>query len=388
MKIAVLGAAGLMAPSAMRDLIKQKDVESILALDIDESKVKALTASLQDPRISGVTVDVTDTDRLRKVLQAVDVAANCVSYRLNLKVMEACLRAGCHYLDLGGLFHTTKEQLQLDREFKKAGLLAVLGMGGSPGLTNVMARYGADRLDAVEDISIRVGSVDLGQHTGPFIFPYTLDTIVDELIKPAAIYENGELSFVEPLSRTETVNFLNSVGAKETGCTLHSELATFPATFSQKGIKNCSFKIAFEPTFLERLRFLIQLGLIEKKPIDVHGNPITPWEVLDAILKRLPLDTSEPNTVTDLRVVVRGSKDKKPTGYTIDAMTESDPLTRENSTALSTALPASVVALMIGRGVITETGVLPPESVIPPETCFESLSSRGIKIHCCVHQVL
>ena len=68
---------------------------------------------------------------------------NSASYRVNLDAMRACLEAGCHYIDLGGLYWLTGRQLELSDEFERAGLLALLGMGSSPGKTNVMARRGA-----------------------------------------------------------------------------------------------------------------------------------------------------------------------------------------------------------------------------------------------------
>ena len=70
---------------------------------------------------------------------------NSASYRVNLDAMRACLEAGCHYIDLGGLYWLTGQQLELHDEFERAGLLALLGMGSSPGKTNVMARQGGAR---------------------------------------------------------------------------------------------------------------------------------------------------------------------------------------------------------------------------------------------------
>ena len=85
---------------------------------------------------------------LAAALDGCDVLVNAASYRVNLDAMRACLEAGCHYLDLGGLYRVTGRQLELDDEFERAGLLALLGIGSSPGKTNVMARARGARAGA------------------------------------------------------------------------------------------------------------------------------------------------------------------------------------------------------------------------------------------------
>src|SRR2546421_9405879 len=76
---------------------------------------------------------------LGDALEKYDILVNAASYRVNLEAMRACLWGGCHYIDLGGLYWQTDKQLQLHREYERAGLLGLLGMGSSPGKTNVMA---------------------------------------------------------------------------------------------------------------------------------------------------------------------------------------------------------------------------------------------------------
>ena len=93
---------------------------------------------------------------LAAALEAVDVLVNSASYRLNLEAMQACLAAGCHYLDLGGLYWMTLRQLELAEQFADKALLAVLGIGSSPGKTNVMALAGVRELGAEPVASIEV----------------------------------------------------------------------------------------------------------------------------------------------------------------------------------------------------------------------------------------
>ena len=95
-----------------------------------------------------------------------NVLVNTASYRINLEAMRACLTAGCNYLDLGGLYWMTGRQLELGPEFERAGLLALLGIGSSPGKTNLMAQRGIRELEAhgdtVQSIDIFAGGRDPG----------------------------------------------------------------------------------------------------------------------------------------------------------------------------------------------------------------------------------
>ena len=102
----------------------------------------------RDYRLEGAEhVDARQAGSLADALLGSSVCVNCTDYRLNLEVMQGCLAAGVHYIDLGGLFHMTRRQLELDRAFREAGLTAILGMGSAPGKTNLLARAAVERLD-------------------------------------------------------------------------------------------------------------------------------------------------------------------------------------------------------------------------------------------------
>ena len=160
--------------------------------------------------------------------------------------MEAALEAGCHYVDLGGLFHTTRRQLRLDREFRRAGLLAVLGMGSAPGITNVMARLA--RRPAGWRAG-RSGSTTAAPTspatTRPLAFGFTPDTVLDELSLPPMVFTRGRFEAVPPVSLGEDFDF--DLGTQRVHASLHSEVATLPLTYRAKGIRECSFKIAYDP---------------------------------------------------------------------------------------------------------------------------------------------
>ena len=181
---------------------------------------------------------------------------NSASYRVNLDAMRACLEAGCHYLDLGGLYWMTQRQLELGAEFERAGLLAVLGIGSSPGKTNLMALAAVRMLgdaDAVDSIEVAAAGRDPEAASDDRLRPpYAIQTLLDELtLEPVVIRDAraGRRSRRSaPAGRSTTA--IRSARA-DTIYTLHSELATFGESF---GCASASFRLSLSAPLLERLK--------------------------------------------------------------------------------------------------------------------------------------
>src|SRR5512133_1608195 len=160
MKFVLLGA-GLMGRAALYDLARSDVATEIILADFDLARAEAVANDFGNGKARPAFADVRDTAALAALLRGAAVVLNCTQYYWNLDTMRAAIEAGTNYLDLGGLFHTTRKQLELDSEFRRIGRLALLGMGGTPGVSNIAARYLADRLDTVAAILIHDGSTDL-----------------------------------------------------------------------------------------------------------------------------------------------------------------------------------------------------------------------------------
>jgi saccharopine dehydrogenase-like NADP-dependent oxidoreductase len=162
---------------------------------------------------------------------------------VNLDAMRACLQSGCHYLDLGGLYWMTSRQLELAPEFERAGLLALLGFGSSPGKTNLMAAL------AVRDAGAAPASIEVaGAGRDPvahddkrFRPPYRVQTLLDELTLRPVVLRDGEPVEIEPLTPGGKLDFGEPIGLADTIYTLHSELATFRPSF---GCRPASFRLS------------------------------------------------------------------------------------------------------------------------------------------------
>lgn len=382
-RIVVAGGAGAMGRITVRDLARTADrgIE-IVAADRNVSEARRVTRGL-GRRVRAVAADVTRPASLGAAVAGATVIVNACHHSLNLLVMDAALRAGSHYCDLGGLFHMTRRQLARDAEFRRAGLLAICGIGSAPGIVNVMARAAADRLDRVDDIHVAVGTRDETPRRGVSLLAasYSLQTVLDEASLPAALFTGGRLTFVEPLSGAGPVRFPRPVGLLHPARTLHSELATLPHSFESKRIREVSFRIAFPDGLADRLRFVNALGLTSTHPITVNGRTIVPREALLALLARAPrpVVTGPRDEYEILRVVVRGRIGRRRIEEVVDCHVPGV-IDRHAGVDIDTGAPPSIVAQMLVSGEIRGAGVLPPERVVPARPFFAELRQRGMRI--------
>jgi lysine 6-dehydrogenase len=247
-RVAVLGAGGIIARAIVRDLAESEEVSSLLLLDLDgerASRVAAEQAGACAGAVRAVAIDARDGAALAAALAGCRVLVNAASYRLNLVAMEAALEAGCDYLDLGGLYWMTARQLELHDRFARAGRLAVLGIGSSPGKTNVMAARGVRELggDAVASIHVAAAGRD-PEVTSRLRAPYALRTLLDELTMAPVVLDEGVPRELEPLAPGGIVRFPDPIGDVTTIHTLHSELRTFGSSF---GVRQASFRLSLAP---------------------------------------------------------------------------------------------------------------------------------------------
>ncbi|MBI4174688.1 MAG: saccharopine dehydrogenase NADP-binding domain-containing protein [Candidatus Aenigmarchaeota archaeon] len=381
MKYLVLGGYGEMGRIASRDLAETAGNAKIIIAGRDGERAGNYAGEL-GKRVTGVAADASKPKELADALEKnkVDVVVNCAIYYSNLDVMSACLQAKCHYIDLGGLFHMTKKQLGLDEKFKKAGLTAVLGCGSTPGITNVLAAHGAGIMDKIEAINVRFAGYSWTRAETHFVVPYSMYTVFDEFTMKPAVFRDGKMAFVKPISGKATEYFPDPIGEVKTFYTLHSELATFPASFKSKGLKNCDFKVSFDEDFVHDVQVLIEAGAASKKYVEVAGKKVRPVDVAVKELNRLIPDNKKIKDIEYIRVSMQGTKNKKPAGLTLDCLAHSNSRWRAAAGDVDTGTPPSIVAQMLAGGIIKKRGVLPPELCVPPPRFFQELARRGMEI--------
>jgi len=380
MHIVVLGGAGAMGRVTVRALTGYDDIDQVTIADYHETRAQELAASLNSSKIQVRQVDVTDKDRLRQLLRGADVALSAVDYIFNLPILQACIQEKVHYADLGGLFHMSRKLMAMHGEVEAAGITAILGMGGTPGITNLLARAAADKLDRVESMRVELGCSDSTPSTAPLVAPYSIRTILDEFTKQPQVFKDGEWFPQQPLSGQEEMIFPLPVGRATAIYSLHSECATFPISFEDKGIRYVSFKIAFPGEFMTKLKFLVELGFGSDEPISVRGVKVSPREVLAKLLEMAPAGDGEPQDCDVLRVITTGEANSQQVQITNQVIAL--PYRRWNigAGALDTGVPLAIAGRMLANGEITRRGALGPELCVPVAPFFRELAQYDMHV--------
>lgn len=377
MRIVVLGGAGIIGRAIAADLAQ--DVEQVVVADLDLQAAEA-SAKAAGGSSSATAVDVRNPATLAKALKGADACVNSVNYYFNLEVMRACLAAGVPYLDLGGLFHMTRKQLDLNEDFIDQGLTAVLGIGSCPGVANVQAGWLAAKLDQIDSVRIFNGStLDRGDSLSA---PYAIQTILDEISQPAMVFREGRFQERPPLSEEEHYHFPEPIGWAKTHLSLHSEVATIPLSLAGKGIQECAFKISFfgySEAALRKLQFLAEIGLASTEKLELNGASIRPRDLLVKLLGRLPTEEASTPTEGYKAVVteIKGRIGARP--VELRGETVGGPLADQTAGAGKRLIagPAAIVARALAEGRLSRPGVWAPEQAIEPEPFFGELAERG-----------
>ena len=366
----MLGAGGTIAPAIVRDLAESDEVSELLLLDLDLERADRVATAHGGGKARAARADATASadavDSLFAALEGCAVLVNSASYRVNLGAMDACLGAGAHYLDLGGLYWMTGRQLERSPEFEAAGLLAMLGVGSAPGKTNLLADWavdelmtrdpaapgrGAEEAAGIDSIAVSAAGRDLEPPDGLSV-PYALRTIVDELTLAPVVLSGGESAEIDPLSPGGKVEFGDPIGAAETIYTLHSELRTFGDSF---GCRDASFRLSLAPKVLERVRALV-------------GAP-------DAEIEQAAREALPPSPRTIAVHVVDAEADGR--RARVRAVTEPMEEWGIGGGVVSTAAPAAAAVRLLARGRVSARGALPPERCLDRREMFTELERRA-----------
>ena len=381
MKVLVVGASGQMGAMTVRDLVDFYDAE-VIAADLNLERVKKVVESTKSKKSRAIKLDATDATALKKAAKDVDVIVNNAWYELNLKIMPVAIDVGAHYTDLGGFYDSTLKQLKYDKKAKDAGVTCVLGIGSSPGITNVCGLAGAKKLDSVESINIYC-TWGTKQMTMDAAYPaYSVRTVIDEMTQKPVIVDKGKHKPVPVLSGETEVLMPSPAGKVIAYYIKHSETATMAECIG-KGTKNVSFRIGFPANDFNTFRTLVQLGFGSEKKIDVGGCKVAPREVITSMYLDYVANSRSTSGMLDeydyFRVDCIGEKNGRPASVTYYIRTWNDPK-RGITSGRDTAVPPSIAANWLVTGKIKKRGTLPPEACIEPEPFFRELGKREVMI--------
>ena len=373
MKVLSLGGAGAVCQHATRDLAQFSDYDEITIGDYNVAAAEALAAEIGDPRLRVVKVDAKDYDGLVTAFRDYDVILNGLPWKYDLAVTKACVEAGVSGLDVS----TEESQWDFDATAREKDIIFIPGMGATPGITNAMARRGADQLDDVDEIKIYFAAFRC-----PAPAPGLLVTFLWEFhpeLDARLYYADGEYHQVGPFAGIETVDFPGPIGQQEVCYIPHPEVRTMPKSLGAGAV---SVRGCFPPHAMRLAKSMLESGLYSEEPIIVKGVETTAFEMMYEVLLAIPESKDTPLWAYGLVVEVVGKKDGRDLKYTYwnrhPGMNEWG---GKAAYYKNIAIPLSIGVQMITRGDVTVRGVVPPETAIDPEIFFQELARRRIEIH-------
>lgn len=366
MRILVLGC-GVIGSGAVRQLVKYSEAE-VVAADVDLAKAEAVASNYQSGRVASARVDINHHDDFLKFIRSVnpDVVASTIGpfYQNAGKVYTACIEAGKDCVDVCDDIDGVRQALDRDKEAREAGITIISGLGDSPGLTNIIARYCCDQLDSVDDIRVlwvaplsEVGLAQFFHGIHCFAFPHQ--------------YLNGQL--VEQAGRL-TAEFGEPIGKIDLLYCDHPEPFTLPRYI--KGVKNVLCAGATWPDIPGlKMEAITGFGDLLMVPIKLSGSEVTPIEVLSHMAFRMVQRQTakwktegQPYNYGGTIIEVAGLKGGAKSRLTFSGVG------RGMSTTPRTL---TTVAKMMARGEIKSKGAFAPEGCISPLD-FMKAFSEGI----------
>ncbi len=377
MKVVVLGA-GLMGKETARDLVKSDQVEKVYLADLNVRQAEAFAEALMSDKLDVLQLDATNDQQLGDVMALGDVVVNALFYTFNEKVAKTAIERGVNSIDLGGhIGGATDAVLKLADEAKAKGVTIIPDLGVAPGMINILTGYGAGKLDKVESIKLYVGGIPVKPEPPlNYNVVFSLEGVFDHYVDPSKVIRNGEKQQIPSLSEIEMIEF-DGYGELEAFHT-SGGTSTLGETFSD--VETLEYKTVRYKGHAEQFQLLVDLGLLQREnEVTIDGKTV---KVRDVMREHLSpqIRLGDKSDAVVLRVIVSGEKDGTPVTYEYDLITEKDKKQNVTAMARATANTMSIVAQMVGSGLISKRGVYPPELIVPGEQYIEELKKRDVVI--------
>ena len=384
----IIGAGGVGSVVAHKCAQNPEVFTEIMLASRTVSKCDAIAASIKERTgriIETARVNADDVPELVALIKRykpVMVINVALPYQ-DLTIMDACLEAGVHYMDtanyepLDVAKFEYKWQWAYQQKFKDAGLMALLGSGFDPGVTNVFAAYAQKHLfDEIHVLDII--DCNAGDHGQPFATNFNPEINIREVTAKGRYWERGEWVETDPLSWSMTYDFPDGIGPKKCFLMYHEELESLVQNL--KGIRRARFWMTFSENYLNHLKVLGNVGMTGIEPVEFQGQQIVPIQFLGKLLPDPASLGPLTKGKTCIGCVMKGVKDgKEKSAYIYNICDHEACYAEVGSQAISytTGVPAMIGAMMMVTGKWMQPGVWNMEQ-LDPDPFMEQLNLRGL----------
>lgn len=384
-RVLIIGTGGVGRVTAVKCARLPEYFDEIYLASRTVSKCEALQQELGSERIKQVfAVDADDAQQVEDLINQVkpDLVVNLALPYQDLPIMDACLATGTDYLDTAN--YEPKDEAKFEyswqwayqERFKQKGIMALLGSGFDPGVTNVYTAYAAKHyFDEIHYLDI----VDCngGDHGQAFATNFNPEINIREITQRGKFWQDGQWHETDPLSVREDLHYQN-IGERASYLMYHEELESIVKHFPT--IKRARFWMTFGDAYLNHLKVLEGIGMTSIQPVEFQGQQIVPLEFLKAVLPN-PGSLAEGYTgMTCIGTYVTGIKDgQEKTIFIYNNCDHAKCFEEVGAQAVSytTGVPAMIGAALMLNGTWKQAGVINMEQM-DPDPFMEMLNQHGL----------
>ena len=376
MRMLVLGA-GLQGSACAYDLLANTDHDVVIA-DINVDNLPDFLRPFLGGRLTARKVDANDRQAVRDVMEGVSAVMSAFPYYFNMGMAVAAVDSGAHFCDLGGNTEIVLQQKGLHERAREKGVSVIPDCGLAPGMVNILAQHGIDRLDEVRAVRIKVGG--LPQHPEPplnYQIVYSIEGVLDYYTTLSWVLRDGKPTQVKALSEIEELDFPG------TGTLEAFHTAGGLSTMAQRyegSIPTMEYKTLRYPGHAKIMESIRELGMLSLEPVDVKGTSVVPRDAFIAVAgPKLRKDYRTNPDLVALRVEAEGMKDGRETLIRWDLLDRYDEKTGITAMMRTTGFSLAVTGALQAAGEI-EPGVWTPDEAMPAAAYIDALAQRNVVI--------
>lgn len=404
MKILVFGGSGKIGAAVAWDLVKENDVETVGLIGRRRDALEKTMSWIASPKLKSHILDIDDTQALKGVMKEYDVGVIALpDRRTSYHVAQAAIEAGLNIVDMLEEFHRTPDPYEIEGLRVPAGMTVAEygewlhqkaveqgvtffdGAGFAPGLSNITVGEAIRKLDETEIAIARVGGIpskaSAARHPLRYMITWAFDHVLREYMIRVKVIKNGKIVEIDAATDLESFKFNEFGKDEELECAITPGMPSF--IFTRPNLKEFAEKTVRWPGHWQGVKALKECGMLDLEPVEFGGVKISPREFLLAMIEPRLRPLEGDTDVCIMMNTVIGTKNGKRTQISYYLWDEADTKNGISSMARVTGFASAIVALFIGRGMITGKGIVAPEDGISGELYnlfMDELEKRDIRI--------
>lgn len=389
-RVLIVGAGGVGGVVAHKCAQAKSVFSEVILASRTLSRCEKIRDQVKELQGRDIQVERVDADNVPETIALLerlkpDVLINVALPYQDLPLMDACLAAKVPYVDTANYEPRDVAKFEYSwqwayrQRYEQAGLMALLGSGFDPGVTNVFCAYAQKHLfDEIHTIDIV--DCNAGSHGKAFATNFNPEINLREVTANGRYWENGRWIETKPMEISQMIDF-PGVGERKAYLIYHEELESL--VLHVKGLKKIRFWMTFGDEYLTHLRVLQNVGMTRIDPVDYKGTPVVPMEFLKCLLPD-PSSLAENYTgKTSIGCVIEGIKNGKPKKviiYNICDHAECYREVRAQAVSYTTGVPAMIGGMMLATGAWKRAGVWHMEQM-DPDPFMNALNEWGLPWH-------